>query len=682
MNLSRSTSFALSFVWGSLFLWSCANQGAPEGGPFDTTPPRLLQANPAPRATGIQTRRFVLSFDENVKLSSQQDKIIVSPPQRQPARITSSGRHVYIHLEDSLRPETTYSFYFDDVITDNNEDNPLEDFSYLVSTGTKIDSMQIAGRIFDALTYEPVDGLVVGVYPATTFTDSLLQHSPFPFVSKTNKQGKFTVRGLAQDSYRVFATKDNDANYRYNEKSEGLAFDRTAYLTRLLDSIRTDTIRIDSIVRRDTLHRDSLVTRPYTYYYPSDLALRYAVSQASREGIERHSRPDSLICRVEFLSDPKLQPRLRSLDKPSSRLEDLVWTTRKGRTVDYWLRDEELIRRDSVRFALSYLKSDSLGAVQEHTDTLTFLRPQLRSTKKEEKGKRSLLQLSFTGASGIFSGTPGDTLYLQTNRPLAPFDSASLRLEIQADSSYQPQPFRIVQDSLDRLRYVLDFPRSYGKSYRVRLDSAALRDVYGVASDSLAFSQQIQEEKELGSLSVTLVGVGKNALVQLLDKSDAVLTQKRATLLSPDSLGTKGATDVPTDSLLAEKLLPQAVATKEQADSLSATPALSVAPQERMEVTFADLKPGDYFLRLIIDRDGNDAFSPGEYPELPEEVYYCPLTFAIKKGFTSQEQWDIHGVSPFVAKPEALRKVKPDEAKKQREDKNIEYYKRWGRRQR
>ena len=38
--------------------------------------------------------------------------------------------------------------------------------------------------------------------------------------------------------------------------------------------------------------------------------------------------------------------------------------------------------------------------------------------------------------------------------------------------------------------------------------------------------------------------------------------------------------------------------------------------------------------------------------------------------------------SPLGSKPDALRKVKPDEAKKKREDKNIEYYKRWGRKRR
>ena len=77
------------------------------------------------------------------------------------------------------------------------------------------------------------------------------------------------MRGLPNSTYKVFATKDNDANYQYSDRSEGLAFSRESFQTTLRDSMRTDTIRIDSIVRRDTLHRDSLVTYPFTYYFPS-----------------------------------------------------------------------------------------------------------------------------------------------------------------------------------------------------------------------------------------------------------------------------------------------------------------------------------------------------------------------------------------------------------------------------
>ena len=227
-------------------------------------------------------------------------------------------------------------------------------------------------------------------------------------------------------------------------------------------------------------------------------------------GLERYSRPDSLICRLEFLAEPKKLPHLRSLDKPTTPSESLYWATAKGKVVDLWLRDKELLARDSVRFALTYEKTDSLLRLQEKTDTLVFIKPQARAKKHDQvcsKQEKSPLQITLTGASGAFAGTPSDSLYVTASRPLAASPPPAIRLEVQEDSLYKPQDFTVVQDSLDQLRYTLRFPRAYGKSYRARIDSAAVRDIYGAACDSVAFTQQIQKEDEFGQLTITLQGI-------------------------------------------------------------------------------------------------------------------------------------------------------------------------------
>lgn len=692
----RRLCFASSFLLSSLVLGACANQGAPEGGPYDTQAPRLLQANPAPKATQVRNRRLVLTFDEYIKLASDQEKIIISPAQIKPARITTSGHSVVIHLEDSLKPNTTYSFYFDDVISDNNEDNALEHFGYLFSTGDKVDSMQISGRIVDALTYEPISDLLIGAFHPAQLKDSTLTKEVFPFVSKTNKMGEFTLRGLPDSTYQVFAINDKDRNYRYNEPSEGLAFDLKEYRTSLKDSLRTDTIRIDSIVRRDTLYRDSLVTTPYTYYYPDNISLRYSIPQQLRKGLERHSRIDSLICRLEFLTEPKQLPIVRSLDKPEADQSKLYWATAKGQVVDLWLRDPELIARDSVRFALSYERTDSLQHTQLHSDTLTFLKPRLLASKGKNTAKgKSPLQLTARGATGIYAEGPMDSLILTSSRPLAQLPKSAIKLQQSSDSVYHNLDFELKQDTLDRLSYSLSFERNYGRRYQLTIDSAAVQDFYGASSDSLSFRQSTLAESDFGVLSVTLQGVHGHALVQLLDKNDAVLQQRQAIPLLTDSLGQtkqqkpkekasqqEGEQDAMLQQLLDKQrkhLSSQDTAVHTVTEQLPDKDH-SGSEEAKYHILFRDLKPGDYFLRLIIDLDENGAFTPGEYPKLPEDVYYCPQTFAIKKGFTTEERWDIRSVPADQAKPEALRKAKPDVAKKQRVDKNIEYYKRWGKR--
>ena len=187
--------------------------------------------------------------------------------------------------------------------------------------------------------------------------------------------------------------------------------------------------------------------------------------------------------------------------------------------------------------------------------------------------------------------------------------------------------------------------------------------------------------------------------MQLLDKSDAVIAQTKALPASAKSAQPTAAqpkASPATQSEASDAVLQQLLS-KQRQQARGATDSLTQRPKEAsrdsltlhtkaaasdslglLQVRFKDLKPGEYYLRLIVDVDGDGAFTPGDYPRQPEEVYYCPQTFAIKKGFTTEEQWDIRATDPMESKPQELRKVKPDTAKKQRIDKNIEYYKRWG----
>ena len=68
----------LCAVWGT----SCANPGAgPDGGPYDETPPRIVQMSPSLGGTNEKTRKVTITFDELIKVENAQEKVIVSPPQ-------------------------------------------------------------------------------------------------------------------------------------------------------------------------------------------------------------------------------------------------------------------------------------------------------------------------------------------------------------------------------------------------------------------------------------------------------------------------------------------------------------------------------------------------------------------------------------------------------------------------
>ena len=71
------THTLVRFVYGALmvfFLWRCAVQTSPTGGPKDETPPVLLKSTPKDKEINFKGEIVELTFDEKVKLIILQKK--------------------------------------------------------------------------------------------------------------------------------------------------------------------------------------------------------------------------------------------------------------------------------------------------------------------------------------------------------------------------------------------------------------------------------------------------------------------------------------------------------------------------------------------------------------------------------------------------------------------------------
>src|SRR6185437_6432862 len=90
----------------------CAQIGMPTGGPRDTIPPVLINANPPNKTLGFEGKRIVFTFDEYVHLQDVQKQLVVSPVPNIIPNITSKLKTVTITMRDTLKPNTTYSFQF------------------------------------------------------------------------------------------------------------------------------------------------------------------------------------------------------------------------------------------------------------------------------------------------------------------------------------------------------------------------------------------------------------------------------------------------------------------------------------------------------------------------------------------------------------------------------------------
>ena len=191
MKFSSFLLFFLTF----LMLTGCANPGSgPDGGPFDETPPRIIGMSPALGATGEKSKKVSIYFDEIIKVENPQEKITISPPQIEMPEIKTFNRKIMVNLADSLKPNTTYTIDFSDAIVDNNEGNPLGNFTYFFSTGSQVDTMEVGGYVLSADDLEPIKGILVGLH--SNLADSAFTTLPFDRVARTDDSGHFSIKGV------------------------------------------------------------------------------------------------------------------------------------------------------------------------------------------------------------------------------------------------------------------------------------------------------------------------------------------------------------------------------------------------------------------------------------------------------------------------------------------------------
>jgi uncharacterized protein (DUF2141 family) len=212
--------FALYFV--SLSGTGCAQIGSPTGGPRDSIPPVLVNAIPQLLNTSFTGNKITLFFNEYVDVQDVQNNVLVSPFPKINPLIEFKLKTVTVKLKDSLLDNTTYNIDFGNAIRDNNEGNPYKNFSYVFSTGTTIDSLQIRGRVTIAQTGKADSTIIALLY--RNADDSAVQKRKPNYIAKLDSSGNFTFKYLAAGSYKIYALKDGDGGKTYNSKIEPFAF--------------------------------------------------------------------------------------------------------------------------------------------------------------------------------------------------------------------------------------------------------------------------------------------------------------------------------------------------------------------------------------------------------------------------------------------------------------------------
>ena len=673
----------------------CAKQSSPEGGPYDMTPPRVVRCTPEMGSTNVSTHRVRITFDEYIQLERGEDKIIYSPPQRIPPKALVNQKQLVVTYQDSLIANTTYTINFNRAIKDYNEGNYIEQYVYAFSTGDYLDTMQVSGQVLDAYTLQPVPRILAGVYNTPLPTDSL--DRPMTRMTYTDDKGHFTLQNVRDGDYYAIALVDMDRSYSYNAPNESFAITLDSFRTEvvprsaLMPAKETKETKVDSLgnvvdslgnvadslgVRADSLiakeqtpttATDTTATAadtvsPYVYL-PNDLLLLLTRPKTHIVRLERLVRRDSMSLMATFTEPIDTLPQIKILSPdylttPTSYYPDLS-TDRKSLT--YWLSPHDSLARDSVVVAFAYPTTDSIGSPINKLDTMTLHAPRVQAAKAKAKPKkqpkveapetaadglshasdttalaetqRELRAVTILSQDNIHKETTRDSLWISYDVPILAIDTAQVQLAKLVDSVPHPIPCQFRPDRIRRCRWLVDFAKEPGTTYRLTVDTAAITGLYGGTSAPAQKDLKIASATELGSLAITLTGhpTEHPLYVYLLSSKEEILATAQ-----PDSAGL---------------------------------------------VSFTELAPGAYFLKLYVDLNENGSWDGGIYPATPPEpVRYLPQSVNVQARFATEQKWAYDGTPLAEQRPKDLEGDKPAEGDgnranetNQKRDLNVEY---------
>ena len=635
--------FILSFFHFFIFL-SCARMGSPDGGWYDDDPPKVIGADPEDKSTNVNSKKITIYFDEYIKLEDATNKVIVSPPQLEMPEIKTAGKKIVVELQDTLKENTTYTIDFSDAISDNNEGNPMGNYTYSFSTGEKIDTFEVSGYVLDASNLEPIKGIQVGLYD--DLADSAFKTKPMLRVSRTDSRGHFVVKGIAPGTYRVYALQEVDADFRFTQKSEMIAFTHDTFEPSSKPDTRVDT------VWRDSLHIDALLQIPYTHFLPDDITLLAFTHTQTDRSLLKTERLEPNKFSMYFTYGDSLLPEIKGLNFEADSAF-IIETNERRDTIHYWLRDTMLVNQDTLRMDLSYRMTDTLGNLVLHTDSALEILAKVpyekrlkekeqeiekwlkEQEKKKKRGDRydSIYPVVYLEPKINISSSldPDARTTIEMPAPLLHCDTSAVHLYSKIDTLWYNAEcvFRPIENTVRQYEVIADWRPDV--EYSFEIDSAAFVDIYGNASKPIKQGIKVKSLDNYSTLVFNISGTDaadSTIIVQMLNSNDAMIKEVRV---------------------------------------------------QNGKAKIEYVNPGKYYFRAFVDTNGNGVWDTGDYDAdcQPEAVYYYPKEIECKAKWDVTESWNLTAKPRFEQKPQAITKQKPEKAK-QLKNRNAERAKQLG----
>ena len=443
---------------------NCAKKASPTGGPKDTIPPVLISASPKLNTTFFDKEEVKFIFNEYVTLDDIDKQLIISPPLKiggyKLHPTMSASKKITLSIIDTLLENTTYTFNFGEGIKDYNEGNKMSFFSYTISTGAEIDSLNLKGTIKDAIEMKPDDFISLQLYPVdSSYNDSAIyKRKPF-YVASTLDTTVFELKNLKEGKYELIALKDFSNNYFFDQNIDQIGFLNTPI-----------SLPLDSIIELKMFKEKALFSWANPFF------------------INNHHIGHG------YYGDYENQ-KFKLISNVPKTFEFLINKNRESDTLNYWFKG---IETDSLKF--EYPIKDSIK-----TELVNFKNPI----------KDSLIITQITiGAIDLT-----DIFKIKSNLPIVSSDSSLVKIR-KKDSTLVPAKIKI-DENYDRVE--IDFKLIPNDMYDVELLPNALKDFWGNTHDTLYYRVSTKKVEDYGNIFIQLIYEDSSEFILELLKDNKVI---------------------------------------------------------------------------------------------------------------------------------------------------------------
>ena len=454
-----------------IFVTNCARTGRPEGGPKDEDAPLFITAKPPYESVNFNKKEIIIDFNEYITLKNLNTELVVSPPMKNPPLISPQGapsEFIKIEIIDTLKLNTTYTFNFGNAVEDHNEGNKLENFKYIFSTGTYIDSLTTSGNIKDAKLFETPKNINVLLYRIdSSFNDSIVYKKKPDYITNTLDTINFKFTNLRKGRYLMLALQESLNDYIFNPKTDKIGF-------------LTDTIQ---------LPKDSIITKPIILFKEEQPYQFKRGKEITKGKIEFGFEGAGKNMQIKILS--KVPDDFKSVSKFE-------------------------VDKDTLNFWFTPFEADSLNFVianNKFSDTLTV--------KLRKKKLDSLVMKSSTKNILHFR----DTFFLTSNNPIVKIDTSKV-------SFFNKDTIAINYNTIpskkeNKVGFIFD--KKPKEKYLFTALPGAFNDVFSVKNDTLKYSFSTKEIDDYGRITLKVNNVNsKNLIIELLSgkKQDKVIERQ------------------------------------------------------------------------------------------------------------------------------------------------------------